>query len=116
MLTMSVHSLTQTFYLTGEMMINNWFAKFLFWLISVDQLMKSVIYRCTYRQLYLFQKTLEETGQSVMAATVPVILQKKKAPSHESSYAATAIPLVQTEMVEGGITSDQRQLTYQRDS
>ena len=97
-------------------MINNWFDKLLFWLIFADQLMKSVIYRCTYRHLYLFQKTLEETGQSVMAATVPVTLQKKKAPSHESSDAAPEFPLVQTEMVDDGITSDQRQLTYQRDS
>ena len=75
--------------------------------------MKSVIYRSTYRQLYLFQKTLEETGQSVMAASVPVILQKKKAPCQESSDSATAVPLVQTEMVEECINSDQRQLTYQ---
>ena len=77
--------------------------------------MKSIIYRSTYRQLYLFQKTLEETGQPVMAATVPVTLQKKKAPSHESSDAATAVPLVQPEMVEEGIKADQRLLTYQRD-
>ena len=78
--------------------------------------MKSVIYRSTYRQLYLFQKTLEETGQSVMAASVPVTLQEKKAPSQESSDSATAVPLVQPEMVEEGITADQTQLTYQRDS
>ena len=77
--------------------------------------MKSIIYRSTHRQLYLFQKTLEETGQPVMAATVPVILQKKEATSHESSDAATAVPLVQPEMVEESITEDQRQLTYQRD-
>ena len=77
--------------------------------------MKSVIYRSKYRQLYLFQKTLEETGQSVMAATVPVTLMKKNAPSQESTDAATAVPLVQTEMVEEGIPSDQRQLAYQRD-
>ena len=28
-------------------------------------------------QLYLFQKTLQETGQSVMAATVPVHMERK---------------------------------------
>ena len=76
--------------------------------------MDSIIYRSTYKQLYLFQKTLEETGQSVMAATVPVTLQKKKAPWHESFDSTTAVPLVQTEMVKEGITTDKRQLTYQR--
>ena len=39
--------------------------------------MKSIIYRSTYGNLYLFKKTLQEHGQAVMAATVPVKLQRR---------------------------------------
>ena len=46
--------------------------------------MKRVIYRSNYRQLYLFQKTLQETGQSIMAGTVPVKLERKHAASQGS--------------------------------
>ena len=77
--------------------------------------MKNVIYRCTYRQLYLFQKTLQETGQSVMAATVPMIQQTSNVASQVSLVAATPVPLVQSEMVDEGTPLDQRLLTYLRD-
>ena len=77
--------------------------------------MKSVIYRCTYRHLYLFQKTLQETGQSVMAATVPVKLQTNNAGPQECLAAETAFPLIQSEMIDEGTILDQRLLTYLRD-
>ena len=48
---------------------------------AADQLMETVIYRTTYRNLYLFRKTLLETGQLVMAANVPVKLEKRNAAS-----------------------------------
>ena len=70
--------------------------------------MKSVIYRSTYKHLYLFQKTLVETGQSVMAATVPVTLQSQIDQPQQTLVATTAVPLVQTETAEEGITSNQR--------
>ena len=67
-----------------------------------DQLMERVIYRSTYKQLYLFQKTLRETNQFVMAATVPVKIEKRNAASP-------------TETVEEyNNTPDTRLLTYQR--
>ena len=47
-----------------------------------DQLMEKVIYRTTYKNLYLFKKTLLETGQLVMAANVPVKLENRNAASH----------------------------------
>ena len=46
-------------------------------------LMENVIYRTTCKNLYLFKKTLVETGQSVMASTVPVKLYDRNAASLE---------------------------------
>ena len=34
--------------------------------------MQSIIYRTTYRNLFLFQRTLQEYGQYVLAEAVPV--------------------------------------------
>ena len=48
---------------------------------AADQLMETVIYRTTYKNLYLFKKTLLETGQLVMAANVPVKLDVRNAAS-----------------------------------
>ena len=44
---------------------------------AADDLMEHIIYRTTYKNLYLFKKTLLETGQVVMAATVPVKLEER---------------------------------------
>ena len=77
--------------------------------------MKNVIYRSTYKQLYLFQKTLQETGQFVMAATVPVKLERKTTACQESLVAETAVHVVESKVPGEGITSDQRLFTYQRD-
>ena len=78
--------------------------------------MKKVIYRSTYKKLYLFQKTLQETGQSVMAATVPVELERKTVVSQESSVATNTVKLAELETELKGLPSDQRLLTYQRDA
>ena len=48
---------------------------------AADQLMDKVIYRTTYKNLYLFKKTLLETGQLVMAANVPVKVENRNATS-----------------------------------
>ena len=47
--------------------------------------MKSIIYRSTYGNLYLFKKTLQEHGQSVMAETVPVKLQRRGTESGQAT-------------------------------
>ena len=72
---------------------------------AAEQLMERVIYRTTYKNLYLFKKTLLETGQFVMAETVPVKLHTGNAASQESLVAETAVHPVDSEMVED-ITSD----------
>ena len=68
--------------------------------------MEGVIFRSTYKQLYLFRKTLEETGQSVMAETVPVELQSRNTESEGSVGEEAAAPRPDSETVELGITSD----------
>ena len=70
--------------------------------------MERVIYRTTYKNLYLFKKTLQETGQLVMAANVPVKLCERNAGSQESSVAKTAVHLEELEMVEEDNISDQK--------
>ena len=77
--------------------------------------MERGIYRTTYKNLYLFKKTLVETGQSVLAAAVPVELEERNTASQNSSVTETAVQLAELEMLEEGITSDQRLLTYLRD-
>ena len=47
---------------------------------NLGHLMESV-HRLTYKQLYLFKKTLIETGQLTMANTVPVKLVEDKQPA-----------------------------------
>ena len=59
-------------------------------LTAADQLIEKVIYRTTYKDLYLFKKTLLETGQLVMAATVPVKLEERNATSQDSLVSETA--------------------------
>ena len=58
-----------------------------------DKLMERVIYKTTYRNLYLFKKTLLETGQLVMAETVPVKVHHGNAALQESLVAETAVHL-----------------------
>ena len=81
--------------------------------IVADQLMEGVIFRSTYKQLYLFQKTLEETGQLVMAKTVPVELERRNAASEGSMDQEVAAHRPESEGVELGITSDGGSLTIQ---
>ena len=57
---------------------------------AADELMEKAIHRTTYKNLYLFKKTLEETGQSVLAATVPVQLGERNAASQDSLVAEMA--------------------------
>ena len=65
-----------------------------------------VIYRSTYKSLYLFQITLQETGQFVMASTVPVRTERRSAITSSDMEAVDDID---------HNTSDQRLLAYQRD-
>ena len=69
-------------------------------LTAAEELMEKVIYRTTYKNLYLFKKTLLETGQLVMAATVPVKLEEMNAVSRDSSVAETEVHLEEIEMAE----------------
>ena len=77
-----------------------------------DQLMEGVMLRSTYKQLYLFRKTLEETGQSVMAETVPVELERRNTASSGSVGGESAAHRPESERIEIGITSDGRHLPF----
>ena len=67
---------------------------------AADQLMENVIYRTTYKNLYLFKKTLLETGQLVMAATVPVRLKEGNAASQDSLVADSEVHPEELDIVE----------------
>ena len=73
--------------------------------------MARAIYRTTYKNLYLFKKTLVETGQSVLAAAVPVKLEERNT---ASLVTETAVQLAESELLAEGIASDERLLTYLR--
>ena len=81
--------------------------------------MSAVIYRSTRQKLYLFQKTLKETGQSVMAAAVPVKLTKRTVGHQDTALvgesdtpATTSDTYIVLDEEREDITSDERVLVY----